>query len=148
MGRKYSANGRNGLVRFVPMSLVVWAVLLPLMVLGIEDPQQQLKRTIRDVERGDSATALPVLENLLQQFRTAGDLPHEGETLVTLADAYARQGEIFVPMAVARYGEAVTVFQKAATPGTTRGLNAEAAMRFKAQVTLAKLGDLHLKLGK
>ncbi|MEW5979668.1 MAG: CHAT domain-containing tetratricopeptide repeat protein [Acidobacteriota bacterium] len=112
-----------------------------------EEGQQQLKQAIRQMEQGDSATVVPVLERLAQKFQEEGDLARQAQALRALGDAYARQGDVFFALATERYQEAVDVFSMAATSGGGSGLNAAAAMRFNAQVTLARLGDLYFKAG-
>lgn len=113
-----------------------------------QDDRKNLRRLIRQIESGDSGKALTELEQLIQQFRAKGDLRHEAEAQRALGDAYANQGDIFASLAEKRYQQSLALFRQAAILGASTGLNAAAAMAYNAQLTLAKLGDLHRKLGR
>jgi CHAT domain-containing protein/tetratricopeptide (TPR) repeat protein len=112
------------------------------------EDRKNLKRIIRRIESGDTSKTLAELEQLIEQFRAKGELGHEAEAQRAVGDAYANQGDVFASLAADRYQKSVDLFRKAAVPGATKGLNASAAMAFNAQLTLAKLGDLHRKLGQ
>jgi CHAT domain-containing protein/tetratricopeptide (TPR) repeat protein len=113
-----------------------------------QEDRKNLKRIIRQIETGDTSKALTELEQLIQHFRAQGNLAYEAEAQRALGDAYANQGDVFGKLAVDRYQQSLDLFRKASVPGASTGLNAAAAMAFNAQLTLAKLGDLHRKLGQ
>jgi len=146
------------------LAWTVWALLaslvvslLPLALMGqqqfsegppfSEEDRKNLKRIIQKIETGETSKVLAELEQLIQQFRAKGDVGHEAEGHRALGDAYANQGDVFTSLAADRYQQALALFRQAAIPGATRGLNAAAAMAFNAQLTLAKIGDLHRRLG-
>ena len=113
-----------------------------------QEDRKSLRRLIQKIETGDTSQALVGLEKLIQQFRAKGDLAHEAEARRALGDAYVNQGDIFASLAADHYQQSLALFRQAAIPGASTGLNSSAAMAFNAQLTLAKLGDLHRKLGQ
>ncbi|MCI0419371.1 MAG: CHAT domain-containing protein [Acidobacteria bacterium] len=146
LGRLVASGLMGGFFLWLPwMSLAQTA---PANQAAAPDARHQLKQTIQRLERGDTAAALPVLEQLAQQFQAKGEVGNQAEALRAMGDAYANQGEVFASLATERYQQAVQLFQQAAVPGSTSGLNAAAAAAYNAQLTLAKLGDLYLQMGK
>jgi CHAT domain-containing protein/tetratricopeptide (TPR) repeat protein len=120
----------------------------PALTPSREEAYTLLKSGSKRFEAGDTAGALPLLEQAAQQLHAAGDLKGEAEALRAIGDAYAAQGDLFTSVATDRYGQAVELFRQASLSTATSGLNVAADMNYNAQVTLAKLGDLYFRQGK
>ncbi len=112
------------------------------------DGKSFLKKGLNLVERGDTASALPVLQKAVQQLHAQGDTRREAEAYRGLGDVYAGQGEIFVPIAIENYQKAVDLFRSAAKSPKTDGMNVVTDMAYNAEITLGKMGDLYFRLGK
>ena len=112
------------------------------------DGRKNLRRIVQKIEAGDTSRVLTELKQLIQQFKDSGDVGHEAEAQRALGDAYANQGDVFVSTASDCYQQALALFRQAAASGAGSGLNSAATMAFNAQLTLAKLGDLHRRRGQ
>ncbi len=113
-----------------------------------EPARTTLKKGLRALERGQSAEALAILGQAADKCQAEKDLQCEAEARRGLGDAYARQGTLFTPTAVEQYNQSVELFRKKGAAYSPEKLIPIADMKFNAQMTLAKIGDLYYKQRK
>jgi CHAT domain-containing protein/tetratricopeptide (TPR) repeat protein len=104
-----------------------------------------LKKGLRSLEQGHTGESMQVLRQASEKCQIEKDLQCEAEAHRGMGDAYARQGAIFVPNAAEQYNQAVDLFRKKASSMPLNKPIPIAEMKFNAQMTLAKLGDLYYK---
>jgi CHAT domain-containing protein/tetratricopeptide (TPR) repeat protein len=111
----------------------------------VEPGRNLLKKGLRSLEQGRTGESIQVLRQASEKCQVEKDLQCEAEAHRGLGDAYARQGALFVPNAAEQYNQAVDLFRKKASSMPLNKPIPIAEMKFNAQMTLAKLGDLYYK---